>query len=315
MATYLSTDERKQLNANMIKACVDGDERDREKCAASLTDVCRTHVYEEPFNRKILTMVDVKPEDLVRQETSEDLVALLPRERKTPVCYRMAYNDPAQDGIQIGGDRTKMVFHRIASQKYYKDVALLEGYEHDLREMIADNTVPMMGEVEDAGLIAAANRCVSTTPGTIMATTGIAQYVEYGAMTRQSLHLMNNIMPSTENRIESQKMLANVMTMRYVAGLDGIEWGNDQAGDFMTNGIALTRFLGKDLVLTIKHNLVPVGTFWHWGPDGMLGRMAERTPPTMYVDKRFWFIEFMFEERIGGVIENSASVVRVDYIL
>lgn len=314
--TYQNAEERKLVNKSIVQRLSDANAPDQVKSAAAdLTTICRMYVRENPFSRKLLGMAPYDASKMVPTEDREDRVMFFEREVATPAAVEMSYNDPDPDGVEIALERTRMVFNRIASPRYYKDVALLESYETDVRQMVADNSVPAIGDTEDEGFLAAAQRVVGSTVDNVSEFTGARQYQARSAMTRQNLHEQFNILPSTGQHIPTKRALICTLTLPYIAALDAIEWGSDQAGTMMVDGFTGSKIGGVDLITTIKHELVPLGTFWHFGPDGMVGRMCEKEEATLYVERKFWFVEFLLCEQIGAVIENPGGIARVDFDL
>lgn len=313
---YSNAEDRKILNHSIIDRLKDSTQVEQVKSAeADLTSICRIYVRENPWSRKILAQAPYDASKMVPTEFREDRVMFFERETPTPAAVELSYMDPDPDGVEIGLERTRMVFNRIASQRYYKDVALLESYDTDVRQLVADNSVPAIGDTEDAGALAAQQRCVGDAVGDTSDFTGYVHWQARSAMTRGSLHEQFNVLPSTGHHIPTKRALISVLTLPYIAALDAIEWGSDQAGQIMTEGFTGTKLAGVDLITTIKHEQIPLGTFWHYGPDGMVGRMCEKEEATLYVERKMWFVEFCLVEQIGSVIENPAAIARVDFTL
>ena len=76
----------------------------------------------------------------------------------------------------------------------------------------------------------------------------------------------------------------------------------------------LPHLLGKQLVTTIKDNIVPNNEVWFFAPPDFLGRFYVLNNPKFYIDKKANIVEFQAYQDLALGIKNfkTVSVLRLN---
>jgi len=141
--------EAKQVN----KALLDMFEQGMQKEAQQLvTDFTRMRMREDGFLRKIIPPVEVTNDDLDIQVDTDKPVIVCEREPDSPAAYSVPFGETPFNRY-ILGDRYRVMFQRIMTPKFYKDVSELRTYRMDIRQVLSDNALKDMQAEEDGKFI------------------------------------------------------------------------------------------------------------------------------------------------------------------
>jgi hypothetical protein len=97
-----------------------------------------------------------------------------------------------------------------------------------------------------------------------------------------------------------------------------MKWGRDEMGgdfseDLIRKGWSDQTFGGCELLITIKRGLVPDDSIYGFADPKFIGKSFELQPPTMYVKREAYLMEFFLWETLGGGIGHTAGLQRVDF--
>ena len=280
---------------------------------SAVTEFTRKRVREDGFWRKILTPVQVSNSDLTRQVDTDKNVIVVDMEPNSPAAVSVPYGTLPMNKY-IKGSRYRVMFDRILSPRLTKDISELRNYHMDIRQVLSDNIIKDMLAEEDGKAIRAVNSLL-VGQNQVMPDTGVAQWrkINNGGINRESWADSLSILPSTPSHLSPATMLLNNVTV-----LELYKWGRNEVGGDLSEqiarkGFAETVFMGVNVLVTIKRNLVPDNTVFQFADPKFVGKFFVLEDTTMAIEKKFFLIEFFAYQEIGSCIANVASVARVDF--
>jgi hypothetical protein len=302
--------EPKEVN----KAVLDMFERGMEKEAREVvTDYIRMKMREEGVFRNILPHVQVTNEDLDKQVQTDKPVIICEREPDSPPAYSVPFGTLPMNRY-IRGNRFRVMFQRLMTPRFVKDINELRTYDQDIRQILSDNALKDMQAEEDAKWIATIEKiCVGRDQ--VVPFTGVPQWVSINdSITRESWNDSLKTLPRTPAHFSAATCLLNNVTV-----LDFQKWGRDEVGGDLAEQIALngwgqTNWFGTKILVSIKRDLIPDNRVYQFTVPKAMGKAFVLDDVTMYVDSKAFMIEFFAYETIGGAIANSASVAIADFV-
>lgn len=310
------TDERKikvaEMNADLMDK-LQGPEEMRKSAENTVTSYTRLKMRELSISRQILPPIPVNPSDMVRRLEDDKPVIYVDLEIDNAMATSVPLGTfPSENYIR--GHRYAVPFQRITTDRYTKDVAELDTYTYDLRQMITDNSIKDMMAEEDGKFMGLSNRIVGPV-GVVNPATGIAQHVQVsGGLSRATLSRALKVLPSSVLRLPVAKCLINNLTITDVQ-----EWGRDEVGgdlaqNILQEGLTTTKFFGKEFYVTIKRELVPDNCIFFYSSPDKLGKFFVREDTTLSVKRDDYMFSFRAYEYIGASIGNIGGVARVDFV-
>lgn len=294
-------------------AVVDMIERGMEKEAQdAITDFVRMRMREEGFHRQINPPVKVDDKDLTKQVDTDKPVIVCEKEPDSPAAISVPYGTLPINRY-IRGIRFRVMFQRIMTPRFVKDVNELRTYDQDIRQILSDNALKDMQAEEDGKFISTVDS-ILIGPGVPVPDTGTIQWEQIpGGITRETWNEGLKILPKTPAHFAASTILMNNVTV-----YDFQKWGRDETGgDFAQqvamNGWGQTEWFGQRIIVTIKRNLVPDNRCYYFVKPSRLGKHFLLEDTTMYVDSKAFMIEFFAYESLGAAIANPAGVAIADF--
>jgi hypothetical protein len=277
-----------------------------------VTDFVRMKMREEGFMRQIIPPVQVTDDDLDKQVQTDKPVIICEREPDSPPAYSVPFGT-LPNNRYIRGNKFRVMFQRLMTPRFLKDINELRTYDQDIRQIISDNALKDMQAEEDGKFIATVESiCVGANQ--IVPFTGVAQWTTIAdALTRESWNDALKTLPRTPAHFSASTVLMNNVTV-----LEFQKWGRDETGGDLAQQVALngwgqTNWFGVRVLVTIKRNLVPDGRIYQFVVPKALGKFFLLEDVTMYVDTKAFMIEFFAYSSIGAAIANSAGVAITDF--
>ncbi|RKX22366.1 MAG: hypothetical protein DRP45_11460 [Candidatus Zixiibacteriota bacterium] len=275
----------------------------------ALNSFLRMQVREEGILRAILPPIAVGNSDLDRQVDTDKPVVVLDKEPNSPAAVSIPFaTQPFARYIKA--PRYRIMFDRISTPRFMKDVDELRTYDMDIRQILSDNAVKDMLAEEDGKLIATVNVLLGTIDSTVPET-GVSQYRSItGGVTRDSVNDFLKILPSTPSHLEAATIVVNNVTIKDVQ-----KWGYDEIGgplseEILRNGFAERNLLNTRMIVTIKRRLVVDNEMYGFAEPKYLGKMLVLTDTTMYIKREAYMLEFSAYESVGAAIGNVAAICR-----
>ncbi len=283
-----------------------------KKAADAINDFVRMRMREDGFMRRILPPIPITNDELDRSVDTDKPVKIIDKEPNSPAAASFPFGTLPM-GRYIRAPRFRIMFDRILSPRFIKDMDELRTYCIDVRQVLSDNAIKDMLAEEDGKFIATINSLL-VGQGQVVPETGVAQWQNIGGgLNRDSLNEALKIMPSTPSHLETATILINNITIKDVQKWGMDEVGGDMSQEILRNGFAEETFLNCRWVVTIKRNLVPDDTIFMFAEPKFLGKLFVLQDTTMSIERKYFMIEFFSWESIGGAIANVAAVARADF--
>lgn len=313
----LTMEEQKLANEQLYELLASdgpGSDENIKRAADEITDFTRTTIREDGFMRRILPPRMITDNSMLQRNVDTDKPSIvIDREPNSPAAITMGFGD-FPDMMYVRGRRYRIMFYRISTYMFSKDVDELRTWQMDLRQVISDNAIRDMMSEEDAKLIRAVNNALVGLNQTI-AQTGVAQYVQVnGGISRESLWESLKTMPSAPTNLETHTILLNQLTIKDVGKLTFSEMGGPLAEEIMRNGWSLQVLMGKTFIITIKKGLVASGTMYHFADPTFIGKNLQLSDVVMYVKREGPMVYWYAYETIGAGFGNLGGLARIDFV-
>lgn len=285
----------------------------RKEAADAVNDFTRVKMREDGFARRILPPITISDDELDRQVDTDKPVKVVDKEPGSPGAISVPYaTNPMNEYIR--GPRYRVMFARMMTPKFVKDVEELRSYHMDIRQVLSDNSIKDMLAEEDGKFIYATVNALGGSAGATVTTTGAVQWrATTLEITRETLADSLKVMPSTANRLENATALVNNITSKDVIKFRRDEAGGDLAQDLLLKGFSEQTMMGVRWIITIKQDIVPTNSVFYYAEPKFLGKFFILEDATMFMDRRAFMIEFFAYQSIGAAIGNTAAVARYDF--
>lgn len=313
--SYLASQEATKAERKRIMDMFMSDDPSMQKEAAdTVNEYTRVYMREEGFGRKWLPPIRLTNDDLDRTIWHDKPVKIVDMEPGSPAAVSIPFGT-LPDNWYMHGVRYQVNLDRIITNRFTKDVDELRTYHIDLRQVISDNAIKDMLAEEDTKVISAwETACVAVD--TTVPTSGVVQWKRIsGGITRDSLIDATMVLPATPSRLETKTLLMNNLTIKHCAKFGFDESGGDSmSADVLKNGWSAQVLLGCQLIVTIKHDIVPTNRVYMSAAPEFVGKFFQLEDTVLYAKREAFFIEFFGYETCGGTIANTNSVGIVDFV-
>lgn len=304
--TQQKTRERNQAWFGLL------DSGQEKRAADAVSNFTRTKMREDGFYRKILPPVKITNDELDRAVDTEKPLKIVDKENDNPPAISLPFaNLPVN--IYVKAPKYRVLFDRIVSPRFTKDVDELRTYQMDVRQVMTDNAIKDMLAEEDTKFLAAVNVAL----GTKDSTQPLAQAILYkgisGGITRDSTVESLKIMNRSVFRLEAHTCLTNFVTWK-----EFMKWGRDEMGgdlseQIVKNGMAEAHFLSKDWVVTIKRDLVPDDNVYMFADPKFIGKNFLLEDTTLWMKREMWFLDWCLYLSGGGAIGHVGGLARAAF--
>lgn len=302
--------EPKEVNAALLDMFKQGLQKEAQE---AVTDFIRMRMREEGFLRQIIPPVQVTDADLDKQVDTDKPVIVCEKEPDSPAAISVPFGTLPINRY-IRGIRFRVMFQRIMTPRFVKDVNELRTYDQDIRQILSDNALKDMQAEEDGKFIGTVDT-VLVGPGLVQPDTGVVQWQQItGGITRETWNDSLKILPRTPAHFSAGTILLNNVTV-----LEFQKWGRDELGGDMAQQVALngygeSNWFGTRVIVTIKRNLVPDNRCYHFVKPSRLGKNFLLEDTTMFVDTKAFLIEFFAYASMGACIANPAGLAIADFV-
>ena len=312
-APTATQEESRLLNATIFEKLSSRDPVLEKQAVDAVNDFTRTKMREDGFYRRIMPPLPIANDELDRQSWTDKPVKIVDKEPDSPAAISIPFATLPQN-LYIRGPRYVVMFDRIVTPRFTKDVDELRTWIMDIRQVLSDNAIKDMLAEEDGKFLTSVNTAL-VGPGLVVPTSGVVQWERIaGGITRDTLFDAMKIMPNTPSNLEVHTILVNHITIKDVCKFGRNEIGGDLAQDIMKNGWTLQEFMGKTWVITIKKNLVPTNTMYMFADPKFIGKSYTLEDVTLYIKREAFMLEFFAYETLGGSIGHTSGVARADFL-
>ena len=308
-----SQEESKLLNEKIFEQLSSSDPSLVKQAVDGVNDFTRTKVREDGIYRRIMPPLPINNDQLDRQAWTDKPIKVVDKEPDSPAAISIPFAS-LPSSLYIKGPRYVVMFDRIVTPRFTKDVDELRTWIMDIRQVLSDNAIKDMLAEEDGKFLTSVNTAM-VGPGLVVPTSGVVQWQKIsGGITRDTLWDSFKIMPNTPSNLEVHTVLVNHITIKEVCKFARNEMGGDLAQDIMKQGWTLAEFMGKQWIITIKKNLVPTGSMYMFADPKFIGKSYTLEDVTLYIKREAFLLEFFAYETLGGSIGHTSGLARADFI-
>jgi len=278
----------------------------------SVNDFTRTKMREDGFYRRIMPPIPITNDELDRQVDTDKPVKVVDKEPDSPAAISIPFATLPMN-LYIRGPRYRVMFDRIATPRFTKDVDELRTWIMDIRQVLSDNAIKDMLAEEDGKFLRAVNTAI-VGPGLTVPTSGTVQHeVILGGITRDTLWDSLKVMPNTPSNLEVHVVLVNNITIKEIGKFTHNEMGGVLAEEIMKDGWSQQKFMGVTWIVTIKKGLVATNTMYQFADPKFIGKSYVLEDTTMYIRREAYMLEFFAYETMGGTIGHTSGLARIDF--
>lgn len=281
-----------------------------KKAENALTAYTRTKMREGSYIDKIVTPIKITFADCDRQYDTELPVFVVDKENDIPPAMSVAFGSLPND-LYIESPKYRVLFDRILSWRYQKEIVELGMYHMDVRQVMADNSIRELMTEKDSKWISAVNTFIGTLD-TNHPLAGVPLYKsQSGGMERKNVVESLKGINRTPWNLESETCLINFTSYK-----EFLKWGRDEMGGDMSQQvlkdgmIEAENFLNRRWVVTIKRGQVADDNVYQFANEKFIGKNLTLEEPTMYMKREAYFIEYFFYASYGGAIGHVGGLFR-----
>lgn len=288
-------------------------DRSMEKNAAdALSDFTRERIREDSFTEKIMPAQTITNDELDRQYWTEKPAYVVDKEPDCPPAISVPYG-ATPVAYYIRGPRYLVTFSRIYSRLFTKDIGELRTWRMDIRQVMADNAIKQMLAEVDTKFISAVNSSL-IAQGSVTPASGEIQWASIpGGITRDSWKDGLKTMPNTKFSLQAATVLMNHITVFELQKWGRDEMGGDLSQEMLRDGWQLRKFDNRDILITIKKDIVPTNSMFYFADPKFIGKMLELEPTTMWIERRNIFVEWFLYRELGASIGHTGGLARNDF--
>lgn len=279
----------------------------------AVNDYTRTKMREDGFYRRILPPLQISNDELDRQVNTDKPAKVVDKEPDSPAAISIPFAT-LPINVYIRGPRYVVMFDRIVTPRFTKDVDELRTWVMDIRQVLSDNAIKDMLAEEDSKFIQAVNAVMIGPDVPVPYNNNVVQWETIeGGITRETLCDMLKIMPRGPSHLETHTCLCNNVTVKEIMKFGRDEMGGDFAQDIIKNGWAETNFLNCRWIITIKRDLVEDDSIFMFADPKFIGKSYLLEDTTMYIRREAYMLEFFAYQTMGGSIGHAGGLARCDF--
>lgn len=201
----------------------------------AVSDFTRTRMREDGFYGKILPELTITNDQLDRQVGTDKPYKVVDKEPDSPAAQTVPFGT-LPSNCYIRGPRYPVMFDRIVSHRFLKDVDELRTWQMDIRQVISDNAIKDMLAEQDGKFITAVNDALVGADVPLL-WSGVAQWKTiYGGITRDTIVNSWNVQADTDASIEVATCLLNHITYKEFWKWTRNEMGGDYSQAILKDG-------------------------------------------------------------------------------
>ncbi len=308
-----ATDAEIKMNNDMFidSFLTDGQEK---RAMNAVDDYTRTEVYEDGLARKILPFKPINNEDLVRQVHTDAPYTVIDKQPGSPAAVTVSFGN-LPENVYMEAPRYPVGFATVQTKRHRKDINRLRTWKMDIRQVFSDMAARRILIEEDTKFFRGVNRGLGGAKNATNPWSGAVQWKGIpGAIDRRNVTNGQKIMTTTgDNALHPSVAVINHTSIFDLVAMDRAEAGGDISQDMLMKGWTYEEMFGIKWHVTIKRTLVPDDTIFFFATEEYLGKAFELQPPTMYMKKEAFMLEFYQYETIGSALGHTGGLARADY--
>lgn len=268
----------------------------------------RAKMREEEIVQSILPPMLVTEDQLDRDVNTDEPKVIVEKEIDSVATY-VPFKGSGRNRWYTG-DRYEVFFGKVESERFNKSKFQLMSYRHDIRKLLADNSVFDIGDQVDTKFFALCEDVMTANPTQDLSPTG--------GFTPTNVKLM------IQNMLSRKIPLGHfVMTKSLYA--ETLDWpatsiSDDIAKEKFRQGIDdELQLFGVPVKTTIKNDIVSDTDAWLFGPAGQgdtrnyLGHYFYLQEPTLFIKQEADIITFWTYSAPGIGISGTAAITRASF--
>lgn len=284
-----------------------------KKAIDAVNDFTRTKMREDGFYRRIMPPLKIGNDELDRQVDTDKPVKVVDKEPDSPAAVSIPFGT-LPTNVYIRGPRYRVMFDRVVTPRFVKDVDELRTWVMDIRQVLSDNSIKDMLAEEDSKFIAAVNAVMIGPDVPVPYNGNVIQWKTIdGGITRETVQEARKIMPRGPSHLEAHTALINNVTIKEVEKWGRDEIGGDFSQDILKNGWAEANFMNMQWIITIKRDLVPDDSMFMFSDPKFMGKSYLLEDTTMYIRREAYMLEFFAYQTMGGSIGHAGGIARADF--
>lgn len=298
-------DETRMTNAAVVESLFSRDPSMQKRAQDQVNDVIQTKAREDGIMRgPVLGAETVGMDELDTQVDVEAPTKIFEKEPYIPAAVTVPFGHEA-NALEITGNRGLVIFHKITTKRHRKDKHLLATFKNDVRQLITDQDVKEILEEEDLTSFALIDDMLGGAPGTPvpMADDNVLWKSIAGTLTPQTWVDAMQILMDTPARFRPATVVINQHLAENLVAWDSDELSPDILEEVNRRGWVQTTFKGRNLVITIKSNVVANNEMYMFAEPNQLGRFWILEDVTMYPKAEGSILEWWSEEVIGITLQ------------
>lgn len=299
----------------------DGHGWQSKEAADSADDFTRMYLREETIAFKLLPPRDVADAELVPMLDSDEMVTYHEREPGQDVAVTASFRQMPNNWY-IYGSRYPVVYNRILSPNFVKDVAELRTYKMDIRQVLTDNARKDIDTEIDARFFAMVDQ-ILVGLGQEVPWTGVAQWREFPMtgtagttgqyISRYDVTRALTVLPETFSSLEAVNLVVNSITIKDIEVHGRDMAGGDISQEMFRDGWTTSDLFGRSWHVTIKKALVPNYDIYMFADPKFMGKAGVKTDVTMTIKRYAYMLSYFLWMELGMTLANPASVGRASF--
>lgn len=311
---------------------------DKQGAMDAATEFTRLTLREEGLLRKVLPPKPISYGDLDKQIDTDKPVKIMDKEVSQPLSVSVPFGTLPSNQYMRGA-RYRVDFARLVSKNYTKDVAEINQYDYDIREVFKDNAIKDHMTAEDVPFFQLVNKIIESDPdndtavgNAASAMTGKVQYYDFTDASKnpagltgfsrdsivESFKIMTkgygNGADSTPIRLQTDLCVMNVNTGLEFVKLLPTEIGERLADKMASDGLVEDTFFGRRFLFTMKDDIIEDGAMYMFAKPQFLGVFMELEQPVMFIENRAYLMEFFIYSMVGSSIGNGYGVAKAKFL-
>ena len=302
-------------NANLLGKLGDGQ---LKEASSKVSEFLRIRAREDGFARDIMEAYTITPDQYTKQLDTDMPAVVKDIEPNTTGAMAIPFGTGSSDAF-MGAPRYRVVLRRNATDRYRTDIAKLQTYDANLKDLFSDLLLKDLMDEEDRKFIGRIDAMLGdlndSDPNTNsrLDNVGAMGFITAGAVSRESLFHARGGTQSTNRHLPPAKSLVNVLFLNEVAAQGRDALGGDIAENVFVNGWAKEKVAGIPTLATIKTDLVPNLTQYIFSAPKYLGDFMIAEDVTVSFKKEDYWIMLRAFELIGASVKNEAAAAKAQY--
>jgi hypothetical protein len=291
------------INSNFVRKLDEGRTKEAEDEGSRFI---RSRMRQDSFAREILEPVEIGPDELDRDENTDQPKKIIEKEPDSTATY-VTFKGTGQR-TWFRGPRYSVYFGKVESQRFTKSKFELMTYQNDIRKILTDNSVKDMADQEDQKFYDTLVASVALAPA--------GNTIAHGAAGLDAAAIREGVNQLLANKIPCGKLLMTKELYNYAMELPASEVGDKVASGHYEDGIEGEKSLyGYPVITTIKNDIIPNDEMWFLPPQEYLGNFFLLQDATLFIKQEADIIEFWSYSAPGIGIGNVNGIVRMTNVV